>query len=107
MLAASRFTSHSQGAGSVSSKSFISKTRFLSGVAYNPKFIKWQSPQHCTSTPDTGVLAKSLAITIADPLKNANGDSNILAYLIGNNSSTLSLFDSMSSATGSFLFAGL
>jgi hypothetical protein len=39
-LAASRFTSHSKGARKVSSKSLISKTRFRSGVAKPPKFIR-------------------------------------------------------------------
>ncbi len=65
--AARRFTSHSQGAGSVSSKSLMSKMTFRSGVAKPPKFIRWQSPQACTRSPVAGVRARSVAITAADP----------------------------------------
>ena len=42
----SRLMSHSQGPGSVSSKSFTSKTRSRSGEAYPPKLRRWASPQH-------------------------------------------------------------
>src|SRR3982751_6083374 len=66
-LAAKRFTSHSHGAGNVSSKSLISKTIRLSGVAKLPKFTRWQSPQDCTLTPVEGVLARSAAIIAAPP----------------------------------------
>ncbi len=44
-LAASRFTSHSQGPGSVSSKSLMSNSIFRSGDAKTPKFERWASPQ--------------------------------------------------------------
>ena len=47
-LAASRFTSQSNDAGSVSSKSFTSKTSRRSGAANMPKFTRCASPQHCT-----------------------------------------------------------
>ncbi len=40
LLAASRFTSHSQGAGSVSSKSLMSKTSRRSGVPNPPKLAR-------------------------------------------------------------------
>ena len=45
MLAASRFTSHSNGPGSVSSKSLMLKTRRRSGDAKIPKFERCASPQ--------------------------------------------------------------
>ena len=47
-LAASRFTSQSNEAGSVSSKSFTSNTSRRSGAANMPKFSRCASPQHCT-----------------------------------------------------------
>ena len=75
MLAASRFTSHSNGAGSVSSKSFTSKTRLRSGCAKIPKFERWQSPQASTSIPLLGDEPRSAAITAADPRRNANGEA--------------------------------
>ena len=43
-LAASRLTSHSQGPGSVSSKSLASKTSVRSGEANSPKLLRWASP---------------------------------------------------------------
>ena len=55
MLVASRLTSHSQGPGTVSSKSLMSKTRCRSGEANAPKFDRWASPQSCTFSPDRGV----------------------------------------------------
>src|SRR6266566_8495328 len=70
ILAARRFTSHSQGPGSVSSKSLTSKTRLRSGVAKKPKLLRCASPQICTLIPETGVFARSLAITPAEPSKN-------------------------------------
>ena len=77
ILVANRLTSHSHGAGKVSSKSLMSKIRFRSGVANNPKFIKWQSPHACALFPSVGVFAKSLAMIAAEPRKNANGDASI------------------------------
>ena len=65
--ATSRLTSHSQGAGSVSSKSLMSKMTFLSGVAKPPKFIRWQSPHSWTLCPVVGVFARSAAMTPAAP----------------------------------------
>ena len=65
--------SHSNGAGSVSSKSFRSKTRLRSGVAKNPKFERWQSPQASTRIPLVGVVDRSYAITAAAPRRNENG----------------------------------
>jgi len=43
-LAASRFTSHSQGPGAVSSKSLMSKTSSRSGEPNTPKFERCASP---------------------------------------------------------------
>ena len=51
-LAASRFTSHSQGPGSVSSKSLMSNIICRSGEPNTPKFERCASPQSCTLTPD-------------------------------------------------------
>ena len=67
MLAASRLTSHSQGPGSVSSKSLTSNTSRRSGDANTPKFDRCASPQHCTVNPDRGVDARSFAMIIAAP----------------------------------------
>ena len=57
-LAASRLTSHSQGAGSVSSKSLASKTRRRSGEAKRPKLEMWASPHACTMMSVRGVLGE-------------------------------------------------
>ena len=61
-LAASRFTSHSQGAGSVSSKSLMSNTSLRSGAPNPPKFSKWRSPHACTRNLVEGVPARSAAM---------------------------------------------
>ena len=53
-LAARRFTSHSHGAGSVSSRSLMEKMILRSGVANPPKLERWASPQHCTWIPGRG-----------------------------------------------------
>ena len=66
-LAARRLTSHSQGPGSVSSKSFTSKITLRSGVAKVPKLATCASPHACTVRPVTGVIARSAAITAAAP----------------------------------------
>ncbi len=66
-LAASRLTSHSQGPGSVSSKSLMSNTSRRSGEAKTPKLDRWASPQHCTRRPETGVVERSWVITLAAP----------------------------------------
>ena len=86
MLAARRLTSHSHGAGSVSSKSLMSNSSRRSGLAKPPKFAAWQSPHACTRIPVAGVLDKSHAITAAEPRKNANGDCRIRPYRIGKSS---------------------
>ncbi|MNT89583.1 hypothetical protein D3C72_2303370 [compost metagenome] len=72
-LIAKRLTSHSQGAGRVSSKSLMSKIRLRSGVANKPKFIRWQSPQAWTWMPVVGVAARSWAINPAEPRKKVKG----------------------------------
>ena len=66
-LAARRFTSHSHGAGSVSSRSLMEKITRRSGVANPPKLDKCASPQHWTRTPVDGVAARSAAIVRAAP----------------------------------------
>ena len=66
-LAASRFTSHSNGPGFVSSKSLMSNTSVRSGDANPPKFARCASPQHWTRKPESGVVARSDAMTIAAP----------------------------------------
>ncbi len=66
-LAARRLTSHSHGPGSVSSKSLISKTSFRSGDWYRPKFIRWASPHSCAVSPESGVPARSDAMSSAPP----------------------------------------
>ena len=66
-LAASRFTSYSNGPGSVSSKSFRSKTSVRSGDAYTPKFDRCASPQSWTVRPAVGVSFRSSAMIFAEP----------------------------------------
>ena len=72
---ARRFTSHSHGPGSVSSKSLMSNTMLRSGVAKVPKFATCASPHACTVRPVTGVVARSIAMIAAPPRKKANGDA--------------------------------
>ena len=67
MLAASRLTSHSQGPGSVSSKSLASKTSVRSGDANSPKLDRWASPLAWTRMSDRGVAARSNAMTAGVP----------------------------------------
>ena len=76
-LAASRFTSHSHGPGSVSSKSLMSNINFRSGDAKTPKFDRWASPQSWTVIPARGVGARSAAMISAAPRKNVNGETSI------------------------------
>ena len=66
-LATSRLTSHSHGPGADSSKSFMSNTRFRSGVPNTPKFDRWASPHSCTRSPETGVRERSSAMIRAPP----------------------------------------
>jgi len=76
-LAASRRTSHSNGPGSVSSKSLRSNTSARSGDPNTPKLSRWASPHSWTSSPLDGSAAQSRAIRPAEPRKNANGDSSM------------------------------
>ena len=66
-LAAIRFTSHSNGPGSVSSKSFTSNSSTRSGEANAPKFDRCASPHSWASSPATGVSARSAAMILAAP----------------------------------------
>ena len=66
-LAASRLTSHSHGPGSVSSKSFESKTSVRSGEANRPKFERWASPLAWTMMSLRGVVDRSRAMTAGAP----------------------------------------
>src|SRR5215211_7493563 len=97
---ASRLTSHSQGAGSVSSKSLRPKDRFRSGVANSPKLSRWASPQACTVIPVTGVVDRSWAITAGAPRRNANGEARMRAARIGTSSGTRCRLVSSSSRSG-------
>ena len=87
-LAASRLTSHSNGPGSVSSKSLTSKTSRRSGEANAPKLDRCASPHNCTRNPDVGVAARSAAIGSAAPRKNVNGDTSIRPWRTGTSSGT-------------------
>ena len=66
-LAAMRFTSYSNGPGSVSSKSLRSKSSVRSGDANTPKFERCASPQSCTFNPAVGVSFRSSAMILAAP----------------------------------------
>ncbi len=61
-LVTSRLTSHSNGPGSVSSKSLMLKTSRRSGAAKTPKFDRCASPHSCTDMLVRGVPARSDAI---------------------------------------------
>src|SRR4051812_9851471 len=74
-LAARRLTSHSNGPGSVSSKSLISNARARSGDPYVPKLARWASPQSCTVRPVVGMVARSMAMMAAPPRWKANGEA--------------------------------
>jgi hypothetical protein len=66
-LTAIRFRSYSNGPGRVSSKSFRPKSSSRSGEAKSRSSDRWASPQSCTTRPAIGVVARSLAITLAAP----------------------------------------
>ena len=100
-LTASRLMSHSHGPGKVSSKSLRSKTSFRSGVPKIPKLLRCASPPSCTRKPDWGVPARSRAMTLADPRRKANGESDIRPNRIGTSRGTRSRLDSSNSAIGS------
>ena len=76
-LATSRLTSHSNGPGSVSSKSLMLKISRRSGAAKTPKFDRWASPHSWTSSPVRGSPARSAAIGYAAPRKNVNAETSI------------------------------
>ena len=100
-LAARRLTSHSHGPGRVSSKSLTSKSSLRSGEAYRPKLDRCASPQTWTVRPDTGVVARSLAMTRAAPRKKANGEAAIRPYRTGSNSGSRDTACRSSRLTGS------
>ena len=106
ILVVSRLRSHSHGAGSVSSKSLISKIRLRSGVANPPKFMMWQSPHACTRSRVVGVCAKSKAIIAAAPRRKVKGDLLIRAYRIGSSFAIRPLSESIRRWIGSGLFEG-
>ena len=66
-LAAIRFTSHSQGPGSVSSKSFGPKTSLRSGAANAAEVRDVSVAARLDHDPESGVAARSAAITAAAP----------------------------------------
>ena len=66
-LAAMRFTSYSNGPGSVSSKSLTSNNSLRSGEAKAPKLDRCASPHSCASSPAVGVSFRSAAMTAAAP----------------------------------------
>ena len=66
-LAAIRFTSYSNGPGSVSSKSFRSNSSVRSGDANTPKFERCASPHSWTFNPAVGVSLRSVAMIFAAP----------------------------------------
>src|SRR3954451_24014985 len=102
-LAANRLTSHSNGPGSVSSKSRNANASCRSGVAHNPKFRTCASPHIWTSRPVWEHPARSAAMTAAAPRKYVHGDAVIRPYRSGSRSGTRidSCARSRSSATPS------
>jgi len=100
-LAARRLTSHSHGAGSVSSKSLISNSSRRSGLANPPKFAAWQSPHAWTRMRVAGLFARSKAISAAEPRKNAKGLSAMREYRIGRSSGNRPRSERFSNSMGS------
>ena len=66
-LAARRLTSHSQGPGSVSSKSLMSKTRLALGGPEGAEVRQVRVAAKLDVRPEVGVLARSVAIDAAAP----------------------------------------
>ena len=66
-LATRRLTSHSNGPGSVSSKSLTSNTSRRSGDPNAPKLDRCASPHSWTRNPGEGTVARSAAIGRAAP----------------------------------------
>ena len=93
--------SHSNGAGSVSSKSLISKTGKPSGEAKVPKFAIWQSPPAWTHSPVIGVSARSVAMTAVAPRKKAKGEARMRSYRMGSRLAIRCRPDSTRISTGS------
>ena len=100
-LATSRLTSHSNGPGSVSSKSLTSKTSRRSGDPNTPKLDRCASPHSCTRKPEAGVAARSAAIGSAAPRKKVNGETSIRPCRTGTSSGTRDFACSSSRPTGS------
>ena len=106
MLAASRFTSHSQGPRWVSSKSLMSSTISEPGVAKKPKFLTWASPHIWTSIFVCGEWPRSAAMISTDPRKKANGDLLINLNLTGSSRAMCFLEASLRTSRGSNLRLG-
>jgi len=69
-----RLRSHSKGPWIVSSKSVTSNTRRRSGVAKVSMLWTWASPHSWVMSPVVGVVARSAAITAAEPRRKAKGE---------------------------------
>src|SRR6266851_3968157 len=78
-----------------------SNTIRRSGDAYAPKLARCASPQLCARIPESGVDARSAAITSAAPRKNVKGDASIRLYRMATNSGTLVAACFSSNASGS------
>ena len=91
-LVARRATSHSNGPGSVSSKSRRSNDKFRSGVAQRPKLRTCASPHICTMSSVCGRVARSAAMTAAAPRKKVHGDTIMRPNRIGTRSATRTSF---------------
>ena len=76
-LATSRFRSHSNRPGSVSSKALMSNTSRRSGAANAPKFNRCASPHNYTLKSVLVERARSAAIRYAAPRQNVNGETSI------------------------------
>ena len=100
-LAARRLRSHSHGPRDVSSKSLTSNTSRRSGLAKTPKLARCASPHSWTFEPISGVSARSLAMTAADPRRNANGEASIRPMRIGTRSGRRPSFEASSVVTTS------
>ena len=100
-LATRRLTSHSNGPGSVSSKSLIPNTSRRSGPANVPKLERWASPHSWAFRAVRGSWARSQAITHAAPRKNVIGETSMRPYRMGISSGRRVLACSWSSSIGS------
>ena len=100
-LAASRLRSHSHGPGWTSSKSLMANTRLRSAEAKTPKLARCMSPQALTVRPVTGVVARSAAMTAAEPRRKAKGEASMRAKRTGTSFCTRLAFCRSRIATGS------